>query len=176
MQNLREWRMLGILFGFNMRVGRLQYFLATIGLGIVMLAVLFAIAAATAQGSPQQMLTALGSWQIGLTVIFFIWLSLMLQSMRFRDIGWDPVCVVPLWIAIMVVDHLVAIKVPGWALTMKHSGTVVGALINLGLGLALLFWPSGHDQAPADRTYDPPSPRRAPASALDARIARMSRR
>jgi hypothetical protein len=36
--------MLGFLFGFNARLGRLHYFLSTIGLAVVMTAVCFAIA------------------------------------------------------------------------------------------------------------------------------------
>jgi uncharacterized membrane protein YhaH (DUF805 family) len=38
--------MLGFLFGFNARIGRMNYFLATIGLAIVMTGLCFAIAAA----------------------------------------------------------------------------------------------------------------------------------
>ena len=170
--------MLGFIFGFNARLGRLHYFLAAIGLGIAMLVVLIAITAATAHGDPRQMLAAFSTWPVVLTVIFFIWVSFMLQAMRLRDIGWDPVCVIPVWIAVMIVDHVAAIKIPAWSLTAAHSGTVVGALVNAGLGLALLFWPSGQgdDQAPTGRSYDPPPRQRVPASPLAARIARLNGR
>ena len=68
---------------------------------------------------------------------FFAWATFTLQSMRIRDIGWDPVCVIPGWIAILVVDKIVAGKVPAWALGSRHhDGTAVGALNKSGA----LFW------------------------------------
>ena len=44
--------MLGFLFGFNARLGRLNYFLATIGLAIVMAAICFVIAGSYIQYTP----------------------------------------------------------------------------------------------------------------------------
>jgi hypothetical protein len=61
--------------------------------------------------------------------------------MRFRDIDWDPVCVVPAWIALMIVDYVVAMKFPHLAMGQEHTGTIVGGIANLVLTLALLFWP-----------------------------------
>ena len=90
-------------------------------------------------------------------------------SMRIRDIGWDPVCVNPGWIAVAIIDGLVASKMPAIALGHQQPGTIVGALVNLALFLALLFWPSAeHDNsAPSSgepfRTPDLPS--RSPAAA-----------
>ena len=102
----------------------------------------------------------------------------MLQSMRIRDIGWDPVCVIPAWIAILIVDKVVAGKIPAWSLDHEHNGTVVGGLVNLGLVLALMFWPSGDYERPfndAYRTPDRPTPRPAATSAAAERIARVSK-
>jgi len=79
--------------------------------------------------------------------IIFILITLTLQSMRIRDIGWDPVCVIPGWIAILIIDMVVATKFPNLALGHEHRGTAVGALVNLALFLALLFWPSGDGES-----------------------------
>jgi uncharacterized membrane protein YhaH (DUF805 family) len=172
---LREGaRVLSFLFGFNARLGRLHYFLASIGLAIVativFLGLIFAAYGAGAQ-------PGIVRWLIILFVAIVLWANAMLLSMRFRDIGWDPVCVVPIWIASMIVDAVVAMKVPEWSLTAAHTSTVVGASINFGLSLALMFWPSG--DAPDDdhggRTdYAPRSTGRGAPTSSEARIARVS--
>lgn len=41
-----------------------------------------------------------------------LWVSLALQAKRFRDIGWNPLDVIPGWLAVSVVDLLVAVSVP----------------------------------------------------------------
>jgi uncharacterized membrane protein YhaH (DUF805 family) len=170
---------LGFLFGFNARLGRLHYFLASLGLGAAMMVVTVAIIWAGMQGSPErieQMMASIG-WPMALVIVFFIWANFMLQAMRFRDIGWDPVCVIPLWIASMIVDGVVAMKMPEWSLTSALNGTVVGALINLGLGVALLFFPSGDASSDnhggrADHAPRPNS--RTPVTPSQARLARVS--
>ena len=43
--------MLGFLFGFNARLGRLHFFLATIALAVVMTAICYAIASTLMQSS-----------------------------------------------------------------------------------------------------------------------------
>ena len=45
--------MLGFLFGFNARLGRMHYFLATIALAIVMTAICFVIAGSIFHGTPR---------------------------------------------------------------------------------------------------------------------------
>ena len=168
--------MLGFLFGFNARLGRLHFFLATIAVAVLMTAICFAIAGHAFQNASKGMTPSLSSWQVIAAAILFIWLSLTLQSMRIRDIGWDPVCVIPGWIAVAIIDGLVASKIPAIALGGQH-GTIVGALVNLALFLALLFWPSAeHDNsAPTSgewfRTPDLPS--RGPAAAAS-RVARVA--
>src|SRR5215218_6453736 len=98
--------MLGFVFGLNARLGRLHFFLATVALAIVMTAICFAIAMAvlnnTSPGAirPEDLTK---SWAMMVAIVFF---GVALQSMRIRDIGWDPVCVVPAWFALMIVDHV----------------------------------------------------------------------
>jgi hypothetical protein len=68
--------------------------------------------------------------------------------MRIRGIGWDPVCVIPACIALVIVDWLVAGEIPAWSLGHGHQGTIVGLLIYTAFILALLFWPSGDYESP----------------------------
>ncbi len=172
--------MLGFLFGFNARLGRMHYFLSTIGLAVVMTAVCFAIAGYAVQSIPSGMPLSPGlmAWPLIVTGVVFAWMTFTLQSMRIRDIGWDPVCVIPAWIAILIVDKLVAGKIPAWSLGLEQHGTIVGALVNLALFLALLFWPGGDREHPMPtvgdtrRKPDESSHRRDTASAPAARIAR----
>ena len=168
--------MLGFIFGFNARLGRLHYFLATIGLAVVMTAICFVLAGFAYHHSPGRPLSRedLMGWPTIVAIVFFVGASFTLQSMRMRDIGWDPVCVIPAWIAILIVDRLVAGQIPAWAIGHEHHATIVGALLNLGMLLALLFWPAGDYQDPTFGATpgrpDLPSPRTGAASV--ARIVR----
>lgn len=172
--------MLGFLFGFNARLGRMHYFLATVALAVVMTAICFAIASSVFQSGPRGTLhsESLMTWPTLVAIVFFAWMTFMLQSMRIRDIGWDPICVIPAWIAILIIDKLVAGKIPAWALGREHNGTVVGGLVNLGLVLALTFWPSGDDESPFNEAYrkpDKPSQKPGSGSIAGGRIARATR-
>ena len=172
--------MLGFLFGFNARLGRMHYFLATIALAIVMTAICYAIATYVIQFTPRDLLSpaSLMTWPTITAAVFFVWMSFTLQSMRIRDIGWDPVCVIPAWIAIMIVDKVVAGKIPAWSVGEDHHGTIVGALVNLGLFLALLFWPGGGYENPTFGEMpgrpEKPSARTDTGSVAAARIARAT--
>jgi uncharacterized membrane protein YhaH (DUF805 family) len=172
--------MLGFLFGFNARLGRMQYFLATIALAVVMTGICFAIASHVFQNGPRGTLEseAMMTWPTLVAIAFFASMTFTLQSMRIRDIGWDPVCVIPAWITILIIDKVIAGKIPAWSLDHDHSGTMVGGLVNLGLILALTFWPSGDYERPfndAYRTPDRPTPRSAPTSVTAERISRISK-
>jgi hypothetical protein len=111
-----------------------------------------------------------------IAVGFYVVATLTLQSMRFRDIGWDPVCVIPAWIALLAVDKLVAAKIPAWSLGEGHHATIVGALVNFGLLLALTFWPSGGYSGPtyAPQAPDAPPSRPSANSVAETRIARAA--
>ena len=167
--------MLGFVFGLNARLGRLHFFLASVALAIVMTAICFAIAMAvlrtTSPGMirPEDLMT---NWAIIAAIVFFGLATFTLQSMRIRDIGWDPVCIIPAWFALMIVDHVVAGRFPAWAIGQEHQGTVVGGLVNLGLILALTFWPSGDGEG----SYGNPEPSRSSArsSLSNDRLARVS--
>jgi hypothetical protein len=150
-----------------------------------MSAVCFLVANYMFQGTPDktQLLIAMGSRPMMAVALLFIALSFTLQSMRLRDIGWDPVCIIPCWIALLMIDHLVASKIPAWSVGHDHESTVVGALINLVLWLALTFWPGGSAaDAPepaiitAHQAFDNLARRATTRSATAARIARVTER
>jgi uncharacterized membrane protein YhaH (DUF805 family) len=170
--------MLGFIFGLNARLGRLHYFLATIVLAVVMTGLCFLVAFSvfqTAAHGAQPSFEMVKGPVIGLAALFGV-ISFTLQSMRIRDIGWDPVCVIPTWIAILVVDFAVARKFPGLSLGPEHYGTVVGGLVNLVMSLAVLFWPSGDfDGSAPDIGWTEPTPRASRATpATVERIARVT--
>jgi uncharacterized membrane protein YhaH (DUF805 family) len=135
---------LDLVFGLNTRLGRLKFFLATLVLAVVMTAICFVVAMSVLRNvtpaniRPEFLLKNSGMIA---AIVFFAIATITLYSMRFRDIGWDPVCVVPAWIALMIVDYVVAMKFPHLAMGQEHTGTIVGGIANLVLTLALLFWP-----------------------------------
>ena len=170
--------MLGFVFGFNARLGRMHFFFATIALAVVMTAICFLIAMSGLPALPAGTRPSLEqlTWPMMIAAGFFVVATLTLQSMRFRDIGWDPVCVVPAWIALLAVDGLVATKMPAWSLGEGHHATIVGGLVNFGLLLALTFWPSGDYDGPSEtpRATDAPSSRPSANSVAETRIARAA--
>jgi uncharacterized membrane protein YhaH (DUF805 family) len=169
------------VFGLNTRLGRLHYFLATIAVAVAMTAIVFAIGLSAYHTTPRGMPLSLDTikWPVIVIGIIFMLITLTLQSMRIRDIGWDPVCVIPGWIAVLIIDMVVANKFPTLSLGHEHQGTAVGALVNLALFLALLFWPSGdYENSPppfSEARRPGPSPRGGGAISVAAeRIARAS--
>jgi uncharacterized membrane protein YhaH (DUF805 family) len=141
--------MLGFIFGLNARLGRLHYFLATIAVAVVMTAIAFGIGLSAYNTTPRGMPLSLDTlkWPVIAAGLLFFLITFTLQSMRIRDIGWDPVCVIPGWIAVLIIDMVIANKFPALSLGHEHNGTAAGALVNLALFLALLFWPSGDDES-----------------------------
>jgi uncharacterized membrane protein YhaH (DUF805 family) len=132
--------MLDLLFGLNARLGRLQYLLAGIALVVAMVGVSIAlIAAGSIYIPPGSHLTwHMLSWPAASAVVFFVLAAVILQAMRVRDIGWDPVVVMAGWLAIEFVDAIVAEKMLG----PGHYGTMISSIVNLVMTGILLFWPS----------------------------------
>jgi hypothetical protein len=172
--------MLGLVFGFNARIGRLQYFLGSVALAIFITMVIFAIAFSAVHGSPglhasaREILLSQLKWPLIAVGAIFVLISFMLQSMGFRVIGWDPVCVIPGWIALVVIDKVIATKFPALSIGHEHHGTIVGAVVNFGLVMALVFWPSGSG-ADAPLAYRPPEIPAAPLRRQDGASARLAR-
>ena len=172
--------MLGFIFGLNARLGRLRYFLVTIGVAVLMTGICFVVAQQTFQSAARGVPPSIDSFEGPAIVIgiMFMAITLTLQSMRIRDIGWDPVCVIPGWLAILIIDMMVARKFPGLSLGSEHHNTAVSAIVNLGLMLALLFWPSADNESSPPTLGEPrqrdPAPRRGTSSIVAERIARVS--
>jgi uncharacterized membrane protein YhaH (DUF805 family) len=172
--------MLGFFFGFHARLGRLHYFLSCIGFGVAMTAIIFAMESfafrnTAADATSSANLIILPALCL---VPFVLWITISLQSMRIRDIGWNPAYVVPLWILFCVIDACVATQIPAWAVGRDHAQTLVGALVNSFFTLALMFWPSSaydddtptyeEPHRPRTEPYSPPpaAPPRAAAPAI----------
>jgi uncharacterized membrane protein YhaH (DUF805 family) len=140
--------MLDYVFGLNARLGRLQFFLASVALAVVMTAICFAIVANGLvhfpRGSQPRLSWEIMTWPIICATAFFMLASFTLQAMRIRDIGWDPVCVIGGWIAVMIIDMILATKMPSLGLGPGHHATVVSSIANLVMTGILLFWP-GND-------------------------------
>jgi uncharacterized membrane protein YhaH (DUF805 family) len=135
--------MLGFIFGFNARLGRLAYFLSCIGfgVGVVILGLLLFLASRGAHG-PNMAIAAV----VITGIILVVWFAMCLLSMRIRDMGWNPAIVIPLFWALIAVDAYVSVILPDWAMPGRHYGTIVGASINFLFNLAVMFWPSaGYD-------------------------------
>lgn len=128
--------MLEALFSFRGRINRLQYFLGSIGLGAALMVVL--VGAGMALGGSGSVSGLGGSVLAVLVVIVFtlppyFWVAFSLQTRRFRDMGWNPVFVIPGWIGVDMFGGL----------GMAHPPLVsIGVLlVNLAMGGCLLFWP-----------------------------------
>ncbi|MGY4575526.1 DUF805 domain-containing protein [Bradyrhizobium pachyrhizi] len=173
--------MLNYIFGFNARMGRLAFFFCTfvVGLGFMML-VYGVTGNAPASGSMDVLLAQASSNPV-LVIAFYgmLVICFMLQSMRVRDMGWDPVCVMAAWVALMVLDRAVAGRFPEYALTYQHTATVVGAAVNGVMNLVLLFWPGGGrvDEAsslPRESGSDGMFERNSAPAAAGSRVARIA--
>lgn len=171
--------MLGFVFGFNARLGRLQFFLASFALAVVMTAICFVIAMTLLRNSsygtigPEEIIRNRGFIA---AVVFFGLATVTLQSMRVRDIGWDPVCVIPAWISLLMVDHVMAARFPAWAIGQEHQATVVGGAVNLVLMLALTFWPGADDERSSANPFQQTTARPTLSSDRLARAAQGSPR
>ncbi|OPY95710.1 hypothetical protein A5906_06975 [Bradyrhizobium sacchari] len=168
--------MLGFVFGFNARLGRLHFFLASVALAVLMTAICFAIAMAVLHDTSPAVIRPdelMKNRAIIAAMALFGLATFMLQSMRIRDIGWDPVCVVPAWIALMIVDHVVAGRFPAWAIGQEHQGTAVGALVNLALMLVVTFWPSAGSEGACANPFQSRTPAASPPLTNE-RLARVS--
>jgi len=152
--------MLGAVFGFGGRVNRLQFFFGSLGLGVGLMVLLVPMAMMFVLHGPDTFSAGMDlALLFGVMAVFAaLWVSLSLQTRRIRDIGWNPLIVIPGSIALQVVDLLVARAVPHLAVSQHESGTVFGGLLNLSLSLCLLFWPGG-DGADSSPTRTPKAPK-----------------
>jgi uncharacterized membrane protein YhaH (DUF805 family) len=127
--------MLTAVFSFRGRINRLQYFLGSLTIGAT-LALLAAMLISFTQLAP----TARPSLTMALDAVFLvlaaplaIWSAASLQARRLRDIGWEPMIVIPMWVGVLLLA--------GFAAQAEVSQTALASLISLALLACLYGWP-----------------------------------
>ncbi len=82
-----------------------------------------------------------------------LWIGLALQAKRLRDIGWAPLYVLPAWFVFQVLDSGFAMLKPQFAVGHDQHQTAIGAVVNLILFGAMMFWPGndGAEPTPSSR-------------------------
>jgi|HubBroStandDraft_1064217.scaffolds.fasta_scaffold317040_2 uncharacterized membrane protein YhaH (DUF805 family) len=155
--------MLSTVFSFRGRINRLQYFLGSLGLGfaeviLVGVAGLLFLALRAGMGDLRAATLCLVLALPALPAV--AWIGFSLQARRFRDIGWEPVFVIPAWIFVLAVDRAFAGGITTTMFSVEHMfrQTILGQLFNLAMVLCLLFWPG---RTYADDFLDPGQPVRA---------------
>ncbi|MCX8255977.1 hypothetical protein RHAL1_00708 [Beijerinckiaceae bacterium RH AL1] len=163
------------VFSLQGRLKRLPYFFGTMALGLAFGAGLAAILVGGTIAATAHSWGTLAGWVVCLLPLVgvLLWCSLSLHVRRIRDIGWDPTLVIAVWLIFKVVDRLILAPL----LHTQGNGTMIGAVVQLALSLALLFWPS-HDQAQDDERFLHPGPPRfpEPSQAVPAPVQRLPHR
>ena len=165
--------MLHNILGFGGRMGRLEYFLACLGLSFLVMLLVVALIAGFAphieRGAKPSLPPGLMVMLLAVVLPIWLWFALAFQSKRYRDMGWNPLYVIPGSIGALTIIGLLSPFVPGLAL--------LGVLLNLALSLCLMFWPSeptGSGDWYSGGSYHDGSP--DPEPALDRAPASTSRR
>jgi uncharacterized membrane protein YhaH (DUF805 family) len=137
--------MLGVLFAFSGRLKRLPYFLIGVlafclFVGVVAtLAVVAGPSVADLKTNPEAVKGLLPLVPVFLVALLLNgWVSLSTQACRIRDIGWNPVIVIPAWMGLLAFGE-------GMSLSAHGLAPAIG-LANLGMTCCLLFWPSKADE------------------------------
>jgi uncharacterized membrane protein YhaH (DUF805 family) len=143
--------MLGYLFLFYGRMGRLQYALwAWIFVPLIFSLVIVVEGFILAFGfnlHADDLKTAMFAL-VALPIFLLMWMELSLQAVRIRDIGWRPSRVVPAIVVFSLVSSAVAWAVPALG---GDTGliTIAASVINLLCTLVLLFTPTdGQEMVP----------------------------
>ncbi|HXQ11453.1 MAG TPA: DUF805 domain-containing protein [Caulobacteraceae bacterium] len=173
--------MLAAVFSFRGRINRLQYFGGLVGLFLSF--VVAGLAAVLSIGDlrlvEQEPTRVLPLLAIALIAVpLWIWVSLSLQARRIRDIGLNPLFVIPAYLLFEAIDQAIGTSMAGAPVasltsvaSMMPHHTVLQPVVDLAYSLALLFWPGRARDAPPAASWadnvklpDPPAtPTRAPA-------------
>jgi uncharacterized membrane protein YhaH (DUF805 family) len=154
--------MLTGIFSFRGRINRLQYWLGSLGMGVFVAVVCLA---PLMMGGGLRSGSDIGA-QLGLmallaipTLVIVLWVGLSMQARRIRDIGLDPVIVMPIWILIGIADKVLKPGFPHLSAIQLATPSTLVVLINLIGGAALCFWPGRGDTAQdIAATFDLPEP------------------
>jgi uncharacterized membrane protein YhaH (DUF805 family) len=139
--------MIDFMFSFRGRIGRLRYFLSCLALTALLVVAAIVVGGMAATGVAKANLGLLLPAGLLAIVVLpaFCYSSFSMQARRIRDIGWNPLYVIPAWIGVDVIDRLVAQAVPALSMGPKIHETLAGLLLNVAFGLVLLFWPGSGD-------------------------------
>ncbi len=157
--------MLAAVFSFRGSINRLQYFGGLVGLFLsfvvaALAAVLCLGDLSTLEQEPTRVLPVVMIALIALPV--WIWVSLSLQARRIRDIGLNPLFVIPAYMLFEALDQAIGTSMaaaPVASLTsvasMMPHHTLLEPVVDLAYSLALLFWPGRAQEAPKRRRAGP---------------------
>jgi uncharacterized membrane protein YhaH (DUF805 family) len=165
--------MLAAVFSFRGRINRLQYFGGLVGLFVsVLVAALVAVLSvgdlSALRDQPSRLVPVLLIAVLAVPV--WVWISLSIQARRIRDIGLNPLLVIPACLVVETIVHAFGASVPAGAPTAS-LGAVLSMLVDFAYSLGLLFWPGRpHDDGQpraswADKVVLPSAPS-APAPSM----------
>jgi uncharacterized membrane protein YhaH (DUF805 family) len=149
------------LLGFEGRISRLGYFWRSVAvvIGIVALA-LGGAAAASSLVRPLGLgdYEEASRWLATTVLLLVLWSSFALASRRLRDMGAEPVHILPLFAALWVVNTVLLEPLsrmhPGGFGILEGSW----AVLQTAAAIPLLFWPSRPAPTPAAAGYEPTGP------------------
>jgi len=149
----------GEFLGFDGRINRLGYLWRSIVAGIAIAVVAVGAAVVLVVGLQPRSITGDEGWLQWLTTglaLLGLWIGLALATRRLRDIGLEPAHIVPIWVALWVVNKV--LLAPMTDLWPQRYGPVEAGWIALQwiAVIPLLFWPSRASSAPA--AYEPAAP------------------
>jgi uncharacterized membrane protein YhaH (DUF805 family) len=120
--------MLAAVFSFRGRLNRLQYFLGNVAVGIVL-----TLLAATVIGFIELAPTSRPALTMEVNAVLLViaaplavWSAVSLQARRLRDVGLEPLLVIPLWIG---------------SLGLAQIQPMLAVSISLALFACLFGWP-----------------------------------
>jgi uncharacterized membrane protein YhaH (DUF805 family) len=131
--------MLTAVFKFRGRINRSQYLLGNLATGaiFVVLAQLLMDFGHQSEASRSPLPMAVNAVLLVMATPLAAWIAISLQARRLRDIGWEPLIAIPIWIAALVVVGMAAQSSPDAAQVQTAAGT----LINFAALTFLLAWP-----------------------------------
>jgi uncharacterized membrane protein YhaH (DUF805 family) len=148
----------GEIFGFDGRVSRMGYLWRS-ALAVFIIAVIAGLAVWTMTYAlaPEGLAGPVNFENDVITgaVLLVLWSSFALATRRLRDMGVEPVYVVPIYAALWVVNS--ALLEPLSQLQPARFGAVEGGWMALQwlIAIPLIFWPPSNRARPAPPGYQP---------------------
>jgi uncharacterized membrane protein YhaH (DUF805 family) len=149
------------LFGFEGRIGRLGYLCRFVGVLILVLALALEGSAALMRLVRPLGLGEYDQASRSLTIavaLLVLWSNLALASRRLRDMGLEPVHILPLFVALWVVNTVLLEPI-----SRLHPGSygmleTSWAALQAAAALPLLFWPGRASPRTIPAGYEPAGP------------------